>query len=99
MPLLWPQCYALPLGTSRTWLLPCAAHACGSLKPLWWLASASCHRSERNTDTQVNSTVDNIGARRLHTVLERTLEEVSFHAPSRVRLFAACSARPHDKTL
>ena len=32
---------------------------------------------------QVNSTVDNIGARRLHTVLERTLEEVSFDAPSK----------------
>ena len=31
---------------------------------------------------QVNETTENIGARRLHTVLERLLEELSFHAPS-----------------
>ncbi|KDD76233.1 hypothetical protein H632_c306p2, partial [Helicosporidium sp. ATCC 50920] len=30
---------------------------------------------------EVNATVDNIGARRLHTVLERILEDVSFDAP------------------
>ncbi len=30
----------------------------------------------------VNETTENIGARRLHTVLERLLEEVSFHAPT-----------------
>ncbi len=30
---------------------------------------------------QVNQTSQNIGARRLHTVVERVLEEVSFHAP------------------
>jgi ATP-dependent HslUV protease ATP-binding subunit HslU len=29
---------------------------------------------------EVNSRMENIGARRLHTVLERLLEEVSFHA-------------------
>jgi ATP-dependent HslUV protease ATP-binding subunit HslU len=28
----------------------------------------------------VNSTVENIGARRLHTVLERVLDEISFDA-------------------
>lgn len=33
---------------------------------------------------EVNSSVDNIGARRLHTVLERILEEISFEAPERV---------------
>ena len=33
---------------------------------------------------EVNRTVDNIGARRLHTVLERIVEDVSFHAPERV---------------
>ncbi len=30
--------------------------------------------------TQINSTVENIGARRLHTVMERLLEEISFAA-------------------
>lgn len=30
---------------------------------------------------QVNETVENIGARRLHTILEKLLEEVSFNAP------------------
>jgi ATP-dependent HslUV protease ATP-binding subunit HslU len=29
---------------------------------------------------QINSTIENIGARRLHTILERLLEEVSFTA-------------------
>jgi len=31
--------------------------------------------------TFVNERTENIGARRLHTVLERLLDEVSFHAP------------------
>jgi ATP-dependent HslUV protease ATP-binding subunit HslU len=31
--------------------------------------------------TIVNERTENIGARRLHTVLERLLDEVSFHAP------------------
>ena len=31
--------------------------------------------------TMVNERTENIGARRLHTVLERLLDEVSFHAP------------------
>ena len=31
--------------------------------------------------TQVNDRTENIGARRLHTVMERLLDEVSFHAP------------------
>jgi len=29
---------------------------------------------------QINSSIENIGARRLHTILERLLEEVSFTA-------------------
>ena len=29
---------------------------------------------------QINATVENIGARRLHTILERLLEEISFTA-------------------
>ena len=32
---------------------------------------------------QVNETTENIGARRLHTVVERLLEEISFHASDR----------------
>jgi ATP-dependent HslUV protease ATP-binding subunit HslU len=32
---------------------------------------------------EVNRAVENIGARRLHTVLERVFEELSFHAPDR----------------
>jgi len=34
---------------------------------------------------KVNSTDENIGARRLHTVLERIIEEVSFDAPDMPR--------------
>ncbi len=33
-----------------------------------------------NLAEQINSSVENIGARRLHTVLERLLEEISFTA-------------------
>ncbi len=32
---------------------------------------------------QVNSSVENIGARRLQTVMERILDDISFHAPDR----------------
>jgi ATP-dependent HslUV protease ATP-binding subunit HslU len=32
---------------------------------------------------EINQAVENIGARRLHTVLERLLEEISFAAPDR----------------
>lgn len=38
---------------------------------------------------EVNTNVDNIGARRLHTILERILEDVSFDAPEKV------PPRPH----
>ena len=31
----------------------------------------------------INSTIENIGARRLHTILERVLEEISFTAPDK----------------
>jgi len=31
----------------------------------------------------VNSTVENIGARRLHTIIERVLDEISFTATDR----------------
>ena len=33
--------------------------------------------------TQINKSVENIGARRLHTVLERLLDEISFDAPDK----------------
>jgi len=36
-----------------------------------------------DTAVSVNATVENIGARRLHTVLERVLDEVSFEASDR----------------
>ena len=35
------------------------------------------------TAVQVNSSVENIGARRLQTVMERVLDEISFSAPDR----------------
>ncbi len=38
---------------------------------------------------EVNRSVDNIGARRLHTVLERIVEDISFHAPERAATHAA----------
>ncbi|CAL5229202.1 g12484 [Coccomyxa viridis] len=34
---------------------------------------------------EVNTLVDNIGARRLHTILERILEDISFNAPEEAR--------------
>ena len=36
-----------------------------------------------NLATEVNSTVENIGARRLHTIIERILDEISFTATDR----------------
>ena len=42
-----------------------------------------------NIAAKVNKTVDNIGARRLHTVLERIVEELSFSAPERSSKFVA----------
>ena len=35
---------------------------------------------------EVNTNVDNIGARRLHTILERIVEDISFDAPEKVGL-------------
>ena len=32
---------------------------------------------------EINASVENIGARRLHTVLERVLDELSYDAPQR----------------
>ena len=33
----------------------------------------------------VNRSLDNIGARRLHTILERIVDDISFEAPERAR--------------
>lgn len=41
---------------------------------------------------EVNNTVENIGARRLHTVMERLLEEVSFNASDQPRTEVAINA-------
>lgn len=41
-------------------------------------------REIANVAAEVNRSVDNIGARRLHTVIERVVEDISFHAPERV---------------
>lgn len=40
-------------------------------------------REMANVAAEVNRFVDNIGARRLHTVIERVVEEISFNAPER----------------
>ena len=36
-----------------------------------------------NLASEVNSTVENIGARRLHTIIEKVLDEISFTATDR----------------
>ncbi len=36
-----------------------------------------------NIASEINSTVENIGARRLHTIIERVLDEISFTATDR----------------
>ena len=48
---------------------------------------------------QVNAGTENIGARRLHTVLERLLEEVSFQAPDRAGERVVLDAAYVDRSL
>ena len=36
-----------------------------------------------NIATEVNATIENIGARRLHTIIEKILDEISFTATDR----------------
>ena len=43
---------------------------------------------------EVNETTENIGARRLHTIMERVLDEISFEAPDLVK--AAAAGHPHN---
>lgn len=45
-----------------------------------------CCREIARVAYETNRTVENIGARRLHTVIERIVEEVSFDAPEKVRM-------------
>ncbi|MBC6439080.1 MAG: ATP-dependent protease ATPase subunit HslU [Rhodospirillales bacterium] len=48
--------------------------------------------------TKINETVENIGARRLHTVMEKLLEEISFTAPDRSgETIAINAAFVHDR--
>jgi ATP-dependent HslUV protease ATP-binding subunit HslU len=49
--------------------------------------------------SEVNASTENIGARRLHTILERVLEEVSFHAPDAKGQKITVTAEYVDKRL
>ncbi|MFY9237703.1 MAG: ATP-dependent protease ATPase subunit HslU [Roseovarius sp.] len=48
---------------------------------------------------EVNQSVENIGARRLYTVMERVFEELSFHAPDRAGQSVTVDADFVDKNL
>jgi len=48
---------------------------------------------------QVNETIENIGARRLHTILERLLEEISYNAPDLVEKTIVIDAAYVDSQL
>ena len=65
-----------------------------------------CHRGPRRSSSpsaadramadlafQVNQSTQNIGARRLHTILERVLEDISFDAPGPRRTRRSWSTR------
>lgn len=47
-------------------------------------ADAAIHEISRVAE-EVNTSVDNIGARRLHTILERIVDDISYDAPERAR--------------
>ena len=47
---------------------------------------------------EINTSIENIGARRLHTVMEKLLEEISFTAPDKAgSTLTVDSAYVHDK--
>ncbi|HEY4010486.1 MAG TPA: ATP-dependent protease ATPase subunit HslU [Acidobacteriaceae bacterium] len=46
---------------------------------------------------QVNESTENIGARRLHTIMEKVLDEISFHAPDLVKPPTNLPADPDAK--
>jgi ATP-dependent HslUV protease ATP-binding subunit HslU len=45
---------------------------------------------------EVNATVENIGARRLHTVIERIMDDISFDAPDKSGALPTATA--HHRT-
>jgi ATP-dependent HslUV protease ATP-binding subunit HslU len=45
----------------------------------------------------VNERTENIGARRLHTIMEKVLDEISFHAPDIVKPPASTDPQPDSK--
>ena len=47
---------------------------------------------------RVNESTENIGARRLHTIMERVLDEISFDAPDLAKQYTAKHARNADST-
>jgi ATP-dependent HslUV protease ATP-binding subunit HslU len=47
---------------------------------------------------KMNATVEDIGARRLHTITEKLVEDISYHAPELLDAFKA-GLPPHDSTL
>ena len=44
--------------------------------------------------TEANERLENIGARRLHTIVERVMGDISFEAPDMTVQGAPCSAKP-----
>jgi ATP-dependent HslUV protease ATP-binding subunit HslU len=46
---------------------------------------------------QVNENTENIGARRLHTIMEKVLDEISFHAPDLVKPPVSNEPQPDTK--
>ena len=48
---------------------------------------------------EVNETTENIGARRLHTIMERVLDEISFHAPDLVKAVKVGDGDPKAEPL
>src|SRR5258708_18868508 len=48
-----------------------------------------------DTAFEVNRTTQNIGARRLHTILERVIEDVSFEGPDMADKKSTIDARSH----
>jgi ATP-dependent HslUV protease ATP-binding subunit HslU len=48
---------------------------------------------------RVNDSTENIGARRLHTVMERLLDELSFDAPDRAEKRVTIDAQEVERTL
>ena len=45
--------------------------------------TADARRGNRALRVHVNESTENIGARRLHTIMERVLDEISFEAPEK----------------